>query len=259
MPTPALQPFLDSTGRIVHHLNTIIVGLSSVEAGTATKPVSLDITWAPKDLTTSSRQARAFALRSTLVFLAEEINTYVDRITRYPGLTRSSDWDSKKKADRLVAVQRQLKLEDDFLLVGAVLIAHWRNRNIHGQSGARLTEAQRQILIDAKETLKTEFKNLDSQRLLDDFDKDSPSLKDTSSLVAMAIRFVKRLDESIPEPSSAEEVDKWLVALGLKEQLDRVSRVAAAKGKEAVGVETFLRTNCPELLSSYAFYCGNGA
>ena len=259
MPTPALQPFLDSTGRIVHHLNTIVVGLSSVEAGHATKPAGLDITWAPKDLVTSSRQARAFAMRSTLIFLAEEINSYIDQITKYPGLTRTNDWDSKKKADRLVAVQRQLKIEDDFLLVGAVLIAHWRNRNVHGQSGAKLTEAQRKILLDAKETLKSDFKNLDVQRLLDDFEKDSPSLKDTSSLVAMAIRFVKRLDESIPEPSSADEVNQWLVALGLKEQIERVSRVAAAKGKEDVGVATFIRTNCPELLNSYCFYCGNGA
>jgi hypothetical protein len=259
MPTPALKPFLDSTGRIVHHLNTIVVGLSAVESGAVSKPATMDITWAPRDVVTSSRQARAFALRSTLVFLAEELNSYIDQITRYPGLTRSSDWDSMKKADRFVAVQRQLKLQDDFNLVASVLIAHWRNRNIHGPSGAKLTHAQRKILIDAEETLKIEFKNLNAQRLLDDFDADSPSLKDTSSLVAMAIRFVKRLDQAIPEPTSAEKVNEWFVALGLHEQLDRVRRVAAAKGKEAVGVETFIRTNCPELLSSYLYYCGNAA
>jgi hypothetical protein len=259
MPTPALQPFLDATGRIVHHLNTIVVGLSSVESGVATKPASMDITWLPRDVITSSRQARAFALRSTLVFLAEELNSYVDQITRYPGLNRSGDWDSKKKADRLIAVQCQLMIQEDFIFVGAVLVAHWRNRNIHGQSRAKLTNAQRKILLDANETLKTEFKNLDAHRLLDDFDADSPSLKDTSSLVAMAIRFVKRLDQAIPEPTSAAEVNKWFVALGLSEQLDRVRRVAAAKGKESVGIETFIRTNCPELWNSYSYYCGKGA
>lgn len=255
MPTPALQHFLNSTGRVVHHLNTLVVGLSAVEVGAATKPTSMDITWAPSDPITSSRQARAFALRSTLVFLAEEINEYIDQITKYPGLKRPSDWSDKKKADRIVWVHQHLEIEADFLMVGAVLVAHWRNRAVHNLSGSRLTDAQKRILISTSEVLGKEFKNLDPHRLLDDFEKNMPSLKDVSSLVAMTIRCVKRLDESIREPSSADDVKEWLDALDLSTQLDRVRRIAMSKGEASAGVETFLRTNCPELLEPYKYYC----
>jgi len=259
MPTPALQPFLDATGRIVHHLNTIVVGLSAVEAGTATKPSTMDITWAPHDPRTSNRQARAFALRSTLVFLSEEVNAYLDRLTTFPGVKRPADWESKSKTDRLLAVWRLLKLDEDFILVGALLVGHWRNRNVHRKSNARLTDAQRKIFVEAKGEIADNFKNLDPKRTLEDFNKDAPTLKDVSSLTAMTIRCVKRMDQAVPEPKSAEEVNEWLSALELADDLDRVRRVSFAKGKGAVGVSTFLRTHCPELLDAYTYYCGDAA
>lgn len=257
MRTPALQPFLDATGRVVHHLNAIVVGLSAVETGTATKPTTMDITWAPLDPRTSSRQARAFALRSTLVFLSEEVNTYLDRLTTFPGVKRAPDWESKHKADRLLAVWRHLKLDEDFILVGTLLLGHWRNRSVHRKSNARLTDAQRRLFVDAVKEIGEQFKNLDPIRTLEDFENDRPTLKDVSSLTAMAIRCVKRLDEAVPEPRSAEEVNEWFCALELSAGLDRARRVSAAKGKEALGVVTFLRTHCPELLDAYTYYCAD--
>lgn len=259
MPTPALQPFLNATGRIVHHLNSIVVGLSAVEAGTATKPTTMDITWAPHDLRTSGRQARVFALRSTLVFLSEEVNAYLEHLITFPGVERPADWESRSKADRLIAVWRHLKLDEDFILSGALLVGHWRNRNVHRKSAARLTDAQRKMFVGAAKEIGERFKNLDPEKTLEHFEKDTPTLKDVSSLTAMAIRCVKRLDEAVPEPKCAEEVNKWLSALGLSKDLDRVRRVSAAKGKEAVGVSAFLRTRCPELVDLYAYYCPDKA
>ena len=257
MPTPALQPFLDATGRIVHHLNAIVVGLSAVEAGAAVKPATMDITWTPHDPRTSSRQARAFALRSTLVFLAEELNGYLDHLTTFPGVGRPGDWESKSKADRLMVVWRLLNLDEDFILVGAILVEHWRNRIIHRKSNARLTDAQRRLFVDAAKKIGEDFKNLDPKRTLENFETDAVTLKDVSSLTAMAIRCVKRLDEAVPEPKSREEVINWLSALGLSDALDRVRRISSAKGKEQVGVSTFLRTHCPELLDAYTYYCAD--
>lgn len=259
MPTPALQPFLDSTGRIVHHLNSIVVGLSAVETGVAVKPTTMDITWSPNDLRASSRQARAFALRSTLVFLSEELNSYLDLLTTFPGINRSSDWESKSKTDRLLSVWRLLSLEENYILVGALLVGHWRNRIIHRKSKARLTDAQRAIFVNAAGEIGESFKNLDPMKTIEAFDKDMPTLKDVSSLTAMVIRCVKKLDGAVPEPKNAEEVAQWLSALGLSVDLERVRRVSSAKGKEKVGVATFLRTHCPELLDAYNCYCSSEA
>ncbi|WP_339484054.1 MULTISPECIES: hypothetical protein [Pseudomonas] len=259
MPTPALQPFLNATGHIVHHLNSIVVGLSAVETGMAVKPATMDITWSPHSPRTSGRQARAFALRSTLVFLSEELNGYLDRLTTFPGVNRPADWESKSKSDRLMAVWRLLGLEEDFILVGALLVGHWRNRIIHRKSNARLTDAQRMLFVNAADKIGENFKNLDPTRTLEDFEKDTPTLKDVSSLTAMAIRCVKKLDDAVPEPKSAEEIAMWLSALGLSDDLDRVRRISSAKGKEQVGVSTFLRTHCPELLDAYTYYIGDEA
>ncbi|TCT05737.1 hypothetical protein [Paralcaligenes ureilyticus] len=257
MPTPALQPFLDATGRIVHHLNAIVVGLSAVEAGKAVKPATMDISWSPLDPRTSSRQARTFALRSTLVFLSEELNAYLDHLTAFPSVGRPEDWDSKSKADRLMAVWRLLRLEDDFTLMGVTLVEHWRNRIIHRKSNAHLTDAQRKMFVDAVKEIGENYKNLDPKRTLENFEKNAPTLKDVSSLTAMAIRYVKMLDEAVPEPKSADEVINWLSALNLSDALDRVRRISSAKGKEEVGVSTFFRTHCPELLDAYTYYCTN--
>lgn len=257
MPTPALQPFLDATGRIVHHLNTIVVGLSAVEAGTALKPDAMDITWSPQSLQTSSRQARSFALRSTLVFLAEEINAYLDRVTTYPGVGRTADWSSKDKSERLLAVWRQLGIDEDFAFSGLTLVGHWRNRIVHRRSNASLTSSQRSVFLAASDEVKSKYKGFDPQKALKDFESDTPTLKDVSSLTAIAIHSIRRLDSAVPQPQSEEEVKRWLVALGLQESLDRIRRVSAARGKKEVGVTTFLRTNCPELLEAYVYYCGN--
>lgn len=255
MPTPALQPFLDATGRIVHHLNAIVVGLSAVEEGNAVKPATMDISWSPLDPRTSGRQARAFALRSTLVFLSEELNAYVDQLTIFPSVGRPEGWNSNSKAERLTAVWRMLGLKDDFTLMGVTLVEHWRNRIIHRKSKACLTEAQRKMFVDAKKEIGEGYKNLDPKQTLENFEKNTPTLKDVSSLTAMAIRYVKVLDHAVLEPKSADEVMSWLSALNLSDELDRVRRISSAKGKEEVGVATFIRTHCPELLDAYTSYC----
>ena len=84
MQTPALRQFLDEVGKVVHHLNSIAVGLSAVERGLATKPMELDISWHPADLIASGRQARSFALRSTIVMVSELLGEYIAQVASFP-------------------------------------------------------------------------------------------------------------------------------------------------------------------------------
>ena len=115
------------------------------------------------------------------------------------------------------------------------------------------------LFVNSADKIGENFKNLDPMRTLDDFEKDTPTLKDVSSLTAMTIRCVRKLDDAVPGPNSAEDVAMWLSTLGLSDDLDRVRRMSSAKGKEQVGVSTFLRTRCPELLDAYIYYIGDGA
>lgn len=115
MKTPALRPFLDSVGHVVHHLNTIAVGLAGVESGVCTKPTTLDISWSPKDIRSSSRSARAFALNSAIVFLAEELGAYTNTVLGCPGFKSIALGKDPDRAEKFLALHQHLKLPEDHL------------------------------------------------------------------------------------------------------------------------------------------------
>lgn len=255
MKTPALRPFLDSLGHVVHFLNTIVVGLSGVEAGVCTKPAKLDISWNPKDIKTSSRGARAFALNSAIVFLAEELGAYINTILGCPGFKSIKLPKDPERADKFVALYKHLNLPEDELFLGVLIAIHWRNRIIHKRSNAGLTKAQETaLLIDYSSVLQTEYKNLDASLLLEHFFKKLPSLKDVSSLIAISINCVRRIEDAIPLPNNAQDVEIWLSHLGLLDDLNRVIRSAVNTPNPAQAATNFLNTHCPELAKEYAFY-----
>lgn len=255
MKTPALQLFLDSTGHVVHHLNTAIVGLAGVESGACTKPATLDISWNPANLRASSRGARAFALNSALVFLAEELGGYVHTIFGCPGFGSIALPKDPDRADRFITIHHHLKLPEDHLFLGTLIVLHWRNRIIHKRSNASLTKAQEGAFIDCAPVLLAKYKNLDAKLLLEHFSRKMPTLKDVSSLIALTINCVRRIDESVPTPQSEQDVRAWLSHLGLLSDLDRVIRSTVNTPNPGQAVANFLNTNCPELREAYAIHC----
>jgi hypothetical protein len=83
MKTPASKRFLDEVGKAVHYLNTVVVGLAGVEAEICKKPDSLDVSWSPLDPRSSSRSARSYVLKSSIIFLAAELSAYVNAKTDF--------------------------------------------------------------------------------------------------------------------------------------------------------------------------------
>ena len=256
MKTPALRPFLDSVGHVVHYLNTIVVGLAGVESGVCTKPTTLDISWNPRDIKASSRGARAFALNSAIVFLAEELGAYTNTILGCPEFKSIVLPKDPDRAEKFLALHQHLKLAEDHLFLGGLIAIHWRNRIIHKRSNAGLTKAQETALLkDYLLVLDTDYKHLDAKLLLEHFSKKLPSLKDVSSLIALSINCVRRIEEAIPEPKSSQDVEDWLSHLKLAGELDRVVRAAASTPKPERAVTNFFNTHCPELGEAYALFC----
>jgi hypothetical protein len=251
MQTPALRQFLDEVGKVVHHLNSIAVGLSAVERGLATKPMELDISWHPADLIASGRQARSFALRSTIVMVSELLGEYIAQVASFPSCKNLVLPPKGERDQKLEAVKNFFSISEPELFLGPLLIVHWRNRIIHRKSNAGLTKSQRDQFVACKDVLLQSYKNLDPVQLLEHFNGNSPTLKDTSSLVAMTINFAKHVDGAVKMPSSKDEVMEWIEFLDIKNQLDRTKRVSGAKGKLEVGLRSFLDTHCPFLTDSY--------
>ncbi|MYN14964.1 hypothetical protein GSY71_17645 [Pusillimonas sp. TS35] len=256
MKTPALRPFLDSVGHVVHYLNTIAVGLAGVESGVCTKPETLDISWNPKDIKSSSRGARAFALNSAIVFLAEELGAYTNTILGCPGFKSIALPKDPDRAQKFIALHQHLELPEDQLFLGCLVAIHWRNRIIHKRSNAGLTKTQETALIsDYSSVLYADYKHLDAKLLLEHFSKKLPSLKDVSSLIALSINCVRRIEEAIPEPKSSQDVEDWLSHLKLSSDLDRVIRASVNTPRPEQAVTNFFTTRCPELAGAYALFC----
>jgi len=250
MQTPSLTKFLHSLGKVQHHLHTVVVGLSAVEKGIASKPADLDITWRANDLVGSAREARSFFLRTTLIFASEELKEYATNILKYQ---KPEDALPEGGADRIRALYGFEQIEPDYLSIAPLIILHWRNRIVHRTSNANLTKAERNVLIDNKDALHDAFKHVDVLRLLQDFDKDLPTLKDVTVLLAMSINFVRQIDSGFSVPTSAEEVKRWLVAESLLADVSRIEKEAANGGNPdpRKRAKQFLMTKASSLADPY--------
>ncbi len=213
------------------------------------------MSWIPADITASSRDARLFTLKSTIVFVAEEVCAYNSVIIGSPNIGDVIMPKNSGRSEKHQSLVHHLKIEDASLFLGPLLLIHWRNKIIHRKSNASLTSAQIEMLHNSSDQIKASYKNLCVSKLLDDFERGLPTLKDVSSLIAMTINYVKKVESLIQEPQSKEDFESWLKHIGLFSDYERAQRVAATKPNPKGAMDSFIRTNCPELFDAYQYHC----
>jgi hypothetical protein len=222
--------------------------LAAVENGEAAKPEDLTINWDPHDMRGSAREARMFVLRSALVFCAEELGEYVTRVLRYAGETIPD-----QHPDRIRAAVKTYPLAQEFLVAAALLIRHWRNRIVHRSSAASLSKAEKALLHANAETIALVYKGLDLTKLLADFEADRPTLKDTTALLAMSIRFGREIDSHFADIASPHDVRRWLDAEDLTAEVVRLEKQSTngGRGDRRAAARQFLRTAAPPIANAY--------
>jgi hypothetical protein len=238
---------------VQHHLHTVVVGLSSVETGIATKPEDLDITWTASDKVGSAREARRFVLRATLIFVAEELTEYATKVFNYRALITPGMVLPQEKADRIRALAAPDSIDPDYLSVAPLIVIHWRNRIVHRNSRARLTSAERQRVLSQSDSARESYKGVDVDRLLKDFETDQPTLKNVTVLLAMCIKFVRQVDSKIPRPNTPEAVRLWLEAENLLADVLRIEKESTNGGSTDPRQRSkqYLLTNAPGLAELY--------
>lgn len=256
--TQPLRGFLAETGDAVAHLNTIVVGLDAVEKGHQ-KPKGLNISWAPKDQKTAAMKARRFAVEATLEKSSEALKEYIHLVEKFQKLDdvrKKEKWNgSTSSTEKISDISRFLLGEDDFLHVGGCLLVHWRNRIVHKRSNAELTAVQKKLLLNNIATIKSDFSGLDIKKLLDDFYKGRPTLKDVSSMISFSIRLVRKLDKELGELSKSD-LNQLLDLYGLAEGIKKVERETPPQ-KISESVTRLLQTRAPGLVKSYQKYYGS--
>jgi len=250
MESPSLVKFLRAVGKAQHHLHTMVIGLSAVERGIATRPDDLDITWKANDLIGSAREARRFLLRATLIFASEELNAYTTSVLRYQN---PNDKLPEGRVDRMRALDGFNQIEPKHLRVAPLIVSHWRNRIVHRESRANLTTAEKNLLLEHKGAVHDAFKGIDVARLLKDFENDTPTLKDVTVLLAMSIHFVRQIDSKFSSPTDSEQVRHWLDAENLLTEVLRIEKEAANGGNldPRKRGRQYLLTHAPTLAEPY--------
>jgi len=232
-----LKKFLENVGYAIHALNTICVGLNNIAAGDVEKPDDLVITWKPKDLKNSSLISRAFAIKSTYVFLAEATYEYMNYV-KHTFISESNleEYNELQNSEKVEKVFSVVSLENKYRLVMMKLLVHTRNRIVHNRSKADLSSRERDILKESKDIIYTNHSNLIVDDLLLHFDKNEFTLKDVSSHTANTIFMLREIDKLFIQKISSKKViidlineysvlDEWEKILTLEKSESKTKKI----------------------------------
>jgi len=198
METIELKKLLKEIGDSVHSMNTIAVALSIMPNDNIQISQGLDISWHPKQLDNSKITSRSFAERSAIVYAAESLFEYLDLISKNPFWTYSNInfKGEEKKALKVYRFLRQIPDVKEEMAILSELLCHWRNRIVHSStSNAKLSSSQRDFLIKQKQMIYDNFHHFDIDIALKNYEQNKITLKDSSTLITIAIKCARLVDE----------------------------------------------------------------
>lgn len=200
------RQFKKRMGQANHFLITILIGLDEVGKGTVKKPDTLDVSWDPKDAKASAIRSREFALNSSLAWIIDNFDAYVQNCKRKPRLIEKKDLLSaldsadRRVNDKFVVLFNRYKSIEQIKLYGALLALgiQWRNITTHSEAKNILDEEYVNILSDNKEWYHANFSHLVINDTLVHFNAHkSPSLKETTSIIKAVLRFIELVDTEL--------------------------------------------------------------
>ncbi len=249
-PAQPLKEFLASVGEAVSNLNTAIVGLDAVERGHE-KPEALNISWNPNDRIAAARKSRRFVVEAVLVRVAEALSEFVSATSKLPRFdSLRGVWDNRtSRSEKFVDVAEATLGSGNYLIAGAALLIHWRNRVVHPHSRASLTPEQKRKLQGASDEIETAYAYLSVDRMLRDFEQSKPTLKEISSLVAMSIKIAREIDKEVNILSKGD-LETLLEHYGLKDLIVKIEG-ETTPAKRHASVVRMLKSNAPGLVSAY--------
>ena len=200
------RQFKKRMGQANHFLITILIGLDQVGKGTVKKPDTLDVAWDPKDAKASVIRSREYALNSSLAWIIDNFDAYVQNCKRKPSLIEKKellsalDSADRRVNDRFVVLFNRYRDREQIKLYGALLALgiQWRNITTHSEAKNVLDEEYVKILSDNKEWYYSNFSHLVIDDALVHFNAHkSPTLKETASIVKAVLRFVELVDTEL--------------------------------------------------------------
>lgn len=291
MKSPFLADFLKNVGDSVHSINTIVVGLTSIETGNYEKPTDLTIKWNTSDNKFSARRARTYALKSALIYVDDSLANYLKGIrvlldneilqsiltrfnpqfdpvlestfkAKYPWTYRlfnkqnqkatSSNEKSKEykhisSVDRIRALNEFFNFEKPYWFPCIVMLIRWRNKVVHQTSAGQLSHEEINILAQNSKVIKRNHANIDINKTITHFDKNEITLKDVTTLIAVAIRYARFIDEQIfKSVDRIEIVESYVTRKNLTDKYNSIANLQN-EGIRKRKFVNFIKTNVSPL------------
>ncbi len=249
MESEGLKVFVKSVGDAVYSLNTICVGLDAVSKGDVEKPEDLTISWESSDYKQSAISARSFAVRSALVFVEEALLEYFKYISNCPDQPTKiiSAVKSDGAAKKIEKLSSQVSNLEPYWAPIVILLVRWRNQVVHN-SNTSLSPVFRKILTDNIDVISSRHAAIDIAKTLSNFDSKKITLKDFTTMIAVTIRYVRKLDcELSPNIKSSEFLRNQLVNRELVVDFKNVIGVNGAD-KQKKKFDNFIKSNFPSLI-----------
>ena len=201
-----LRRFKKQIGQANHFLITILIGLNEVRKGTAKKPDTMDVFWNPKDFNASAIRSEAYALNSSLAWVIDNFDAYVQNCNRNPRLIENKELLNEinrakhRVNDKFIALYNKYSSVETLKLYGSLVALgiQWRNNTTHSEAQNDLDKEYENILWTNKEWYQNNCCNLDIERAYDSFKKHkTPTLKEVASIIKSVSRFVEIVDTEL--------------------------------------------------------------
>lgn len=244
-----LKKFLNEVVDSVHSMNTIAVALSLLPEGDINKPKGLDISWKPKDLEYSKMMSRNFAERSSYVYASESLFEYLDNISRnafwnYPEHNFKGE---EKKAIKVYKFLKDTPGITETMSILCELLSHWRNRIVHlNISNAGLSSKKKDVLINNRDDLFLNFHHFDVLMALENFDNKRITLKDVSTLITIAIKSARLVDNYYFLGISEKDINTLQKEFLKNTHFQKIISQDSSKKKERQ-IEKWVNVNYPYL------------
>lgn len=234
----ARREFKMMLGHTNHFVITILVGLDAVGDGTATISDDFSTSWSPHDSARSAARSREFALKASLAWTIDAVDTYLCLARRAPTILdreTSKNYDSAKSLGERVAIvaaaSAQTKVIAPHLLSVAIT---WRNRLVHSTAGNEVAKSSREFLLKHADGVAAQFRGLDMGLVFEALRPDhpgvrSPSFKEVASFVHAAHLFVSEADKVMLWRLTPRE--HLIDVLAVYVQIDPQSRIQNVWGK----------------------------
>jgi hypothetical protein len=291
MATTYLDVFLEKSGYAVHEINTIIVGLSSIEDQTFTKPSNLTISWSTNDPKASARKARQFALKSAIIFIDDALAVYLKGIKdcvddsilasilsrknpfynedlkneinidlrkllkkleeRKNGKEKDKKYIDLDSADRIRCLPYFFQFPNNYWIPTVILLICWRNRIAHSTSMSQLTQVEVEILKEYAEEISSKYAKIDIGLTIRNFNAGIITLKDFTTFISMTINLVKFIDKSIVPKKGIKLIEEYLKSNEDKRKAFEKIMSHPDKKVKQRKFKSFLKTNMPHLLNTW--------